>query len=297
MLRTLRIFCDLVETGSFTETAHRNYLTQSAISQHLKVLESKLGHRLLERHHHQAVITPSGTLVYDAAQEIIKRYAQLEATLRTTPTDTVAGTLRVGSIYTAGFYKLPGYIKRFLKRYPKVDVLLSYLKDFEVYQGLLEERLDIGVVDDPRPHPHLTVTPFTKERIVLVVPPKHPWARKRQVSLGQLSGQPFVLMAHDGSTTKDLLRQAHVRVKVVHLLDNIEIVKHAVEVGSGVALVPQIAVAEEAKVGRLKPLELVEGPIERTIGIVARKGAALSLPAKKFVQMLLASSSRTHPAS
>ena len=67
MLRSLRIFCDLVETGSFTETAHRNYLTQSAISQHLKTLESKLGHRLLERYHQEAAITPAGTLVYDAA--------------------------------------------------------------------------------------------------------------------------------------------------------------------------------------------------------------------------------------
>ena len=292
MLRSLRIFCDLVETGSFTETAHRNYLTQSAISQHLKALEGKLGHPLLERHHHQAVITPSGTLVYDAAQEILKRYGQLEAALRQTPKREVAGTVRVGSVYTAGFYKLPGYVKHFLKRYPKVDLLLSYLKDSEVYQGVLDERLDLGIVDDPRPHPHLTVTPFTKERIVLVVPPKHPWARKRQVSLEQLSGQPFILLAHDGSTMKDLLRQAHVRVKIVHLLDNIEIVKRAVEVGSGLALVPEIAVADEAKVGRLKPLELAEGPIERTIGIVARKGAALSVPAQKFVQTLLSSKAR-----
>ncbi|MBI3324099.1 MAG: LysR family transcriptional regulator [Candidatus Omnitrophica bacterium] len=289
MLRSLRIFSDLAETGSFTETAHRNYLTQSAVSQHLKALESKLGHRLLERRHHQAVITPAGTLVYDAAQEILKRYGQLEASLRQAPKREVTGTVRVGSIYTTGFYKLPAYVKSFLKRYPKVDLLLSYLKDSEVYQGVLDERLDLGVVDDPRPHPHLTVTPFTKERIVLVVPPKHPWARKRRVSLEQLSGQPFVLMAHDGSTMKDLLRQAHVRVKIVRLLDNIEIVKRAVEVGSGVALVPQIAVADDAKVGRLKPLDLAEGPIERTIGIVARKGATLSMPAQKFVQTLLSS--------
>lgn len=292
MLRSLRIFCDLVETGSFTETAHRNYLTQSAVSQHLKALEGKLGHNLLKRHHHQAVITPSGTLVYDAAQEILKRYGQLEAALRQTPTREVAGAVRVGSVYAAGLYQLPGFVKRFLKRYPKVDLLLSYLKDSEVYQAVLDERVDLGVVDDPRPHPHLTVTPFTTERIVLAVPPKHPWARKRKVSLEQLSGQPFILLAHDGSTMKDLLRQARVRVKVVHLLDNVEIVKRAVEVGSGVALVPQVAVADEAKVGRLKALDLAEGPIERTIGVLARKGAALSVPAQKFVQTLLSPKAR-----
>lgn len=183
-------------------------------------------------------------------------------------------------------------VKRFLKRYPKVDLLLSYLKDSEVYQAVLDERLDLGMVGDPRPHPHLTVTPFTTERIVLAVPPKHSWARKRKVSLEQLNGQPFILLAHDGSTMKDLLRQARVRVKIVHLLDNVEIVKRAVEVGSGVALVPQVAVADEARVGRLKALDLAEGPIERAIGVLARKGAALSVPAQKFVQTLLSPKAR-----
>ena len=193
MFRSLRIFCDLVETGSFTEAAHRNYLTQSAVSQHVKALEGKFGHRLLERYHLRVAVTPAGKLLYEAAQEILKRYGQLEDAMRQAPAGGVTGVLRVGSIYTAGFYQLPAYIKHFLKRYPRVDFLLSYLKDAEVYQGVLDERLDVGVVDDPRPHPHLTVAPFTTERIVLVVPPTHAWAQKRRVRLEPLSGQPLIL--------------------------------------------------------------------------------------------------------
>ena len=110
----------------------------------------------------------------------------------------------------------------------------------------------------------------------------------RGLSLGQAdaAGQPSILL-QDGSTVKDLLRQAHVRVKIAHLLDNAEIAKRAVEVGSGVALVPQAAVVNEAKAGQLKPVELAEGPFERTLGILARKGAALSVPAQKFIQTLL----------
>ena len=80
------------------------------------------------------------------------------------------------------------------------------------------------------------------------------------------------------------------RVKISHLLDNIEVAKRAVEVGSGVALVPQIAVVNEAKAGRLKPVDLAEGPFERTLGILARKGAALSVPAQRFIQILLSKS-------
>ena len=289
MIRSLRIFCDLVETGSFTETAHRNYLTQSAISQHLKALERKFEHRLLERYHQEVAVTSTGALLYDAAQEILKRYGQLEEAMRRTSRNGVAGTLRVGRIYADGFYNLTAYAKVFLRRYPKVDLLLSYLKDAEVYQAVLDERLDLGVVDEPRPHPHLTVTPFMKQRIVLAVPPKHPWARKRRISLKQLDGQPFILL-QDGSAVKNLLQQARVRVKVTHLLDNIEIAKRAVEVGSGVALVPQVSVANEAKAGRLKPLDLAEGPFERTLGVLSRRGAALSVPAQKFIHTLLSKS-------
>jgi DNA-binding transcriptional LysR family regulator len=226
--------------------------------------------------------------VYEAAQEILRRYGQLEEALRQTNSYGVSGTLRIGSIYATGFYKLPTYTRIFMKRYPKVTLLLSYLKDAEVYQSVLEERLDLGIVEEPRPHPHLTVTPFAKERIVLVAPPQHPFARKRRITLEELSGQPFILV-QDGSTVKDLLRQARVRIRVVHLLDNIEVAKRAVEVGSGLALVPQVAVVQEAKAGRLKPLDLAGGPFERTIGVVVRKSEAPSLAAQKFIQILRSS--------
>lgn len=84
-----------------------------------------------------------------------------------------------------------------------------------------------------------------------------------------------------------------VRANIVHLLENIEITKRAVEVGLGVALVPKTAVAGEVKAGQLRPLDLAEGPFDRPIGVVTRKGEALSAPAQKFVHTLLTASSGT----
>ena len=187
MLRSLRIFCDVVQTQSFAEAARRNYLTPSAVSQHLKALEVQLGHRLIERGRRQVRLTRAGALLLEASQDILERYKQFENTLKQ-PMTEVTGQLRVGSIYTVGLYELPRYTPIFLKRYPKVDLFLTYLKSVEIYEAVLADRIEVGIVDYPKPHPQLTIVPFRKERVVLIVPPKHPWAAKKRVRLAQLHG-------------------------------------------------------------------------------------------------------------
>jgi LysR family transcriptional regulator, transcriptional activator of the cysJI operon len=284
MIHSLQILSDLVKTQSFTETAKRNYLTQSAVSQHLKALENKFGHRLVERGRRQVRLTRAGTLVFEAGQEILRRFEQLEYSLKE-PTAEVAGRLRVGSIYTVGLYELSKYTTSFLERYPKVNLLLSYLKDVEIYEAVLSDQIEVGIVDYPKPNPQLTITPFKKEPVVLIVPPKHPWAKRKRIRLTQLHGQPFIVPQAE-FPVEEIFRKTNIRVNVVHAFDNIEITKRAVEVGLGMALVPRSTVAHEVKSGRLKSLEISEGPFERPIGILTRKRAELSLPAQKFIGML-----------
>ena len=285
MIRSLRLFYDLVQTQSFTEAAHRNYLTQPALSHHLKALEGKFGHRLVERGRGQIRLTRAGMMVLEASRDILQRYDQLEHALKK-PTDEVAGRLTVGSIYTIGLYELPRYTGEFLKRYPKVDLLLTYLKELEVYEAVLTDRIEIGIVDSPKPHPQLMITPFKKERIVLIMPPHHPWAGKKQIRLAQLHGQPFIVPQAE-FPVDEILQKTHIRVKVMHAFDNIEITKRAVEVGLGLALVPRITVADEVQRGKLKALELADGPADRSIGLLTRKRAELSVPAQKFIDLLL----------
>lgn len=286
MIRSLRLFRDLVQTQSFTEAAHRNYLTQPALSHHLKALEEKFGHRLVERGRGQIRLTQAGALVLEASQDILRRYDQLENALKK-PTSEVVGRLKVGSIYTIGLYELPQYTSAFLKRYPKVDLLLTYLKETEVYEAVLADRVEVGIVDSPKPHPQLTITPFKKERIVLIMPPHHPWAGKKRVHLAQLHGQPFIVPQAE-FPVDEILRKTNIRVKVMHAFDNIEITKRAVEVGLGLALVPRITVIDEVQRGKLKALDLTGGLADHPIGLLTRKRAELSLPARKFIDLLVA---------
>ncbi len=284
MIRAFRIFRDLVPTQSFTEAARLNYLTQSAVSHHVRALEKTFRQQLVERGRGRMRLTRAGALLFEASQEILKRYEQLESALKA-PRGDVTGRLRVGSIYTTGLYQLPRYTTRFLTRYPKVDLLLTYLRNSEVQDAVLADRIEVGIVDAPKPHPQLTMTPFKKERVVLIVSPKHPWAAKRKIALAKLQDQPFIVPQAE-FPVDEILRGTNIRVKVAHAFDNIEITKRAVEVGLGLALVPHITVLDEVRYGKLKFLELDEGPFERTVGIITRKRAELSLPARKFLELL-----------
>lgn len=292
MIRSLRIFCDLVESQSFTETGRRNYLTQSAVSQHLKSLEEKFGHRLIERGHRQITTTAPGRLVYESAQDILWRYRRLERMLER-PAKEVSGPLHIAASVTVGLYELPPYLTDFIKRYPKVDLKLTYLRDRDVYEAVLAGQANVGLVPFPEPHPRLTIQLFKKDRLVIIIPPTHPWwsARKR-ISLKQLDTQPFIGM-HAGSPTRRavdrIFEQAKVHPNLIHEFDNIELIKRAVEVASGFSIVPRKTVTNEIQSGTLKQLEMIEGPFEHPVGIVTRKSAERSPAAQKLITALLSS--------
>lgn len=289
MDRSLKILCDLVETQSFTETARRHYLTQSAISQHLKALEAKFGHRLLERRPKHLTLTRPGQLVYEAAQDILWRYQRLARVLERPPAD-VAGVLRVAASLTVGLYELPPHLAHFLRDYPGVDLKLHYLQSPDVYEAVLKDQADLGLVAFPEPHPHLTIHLLKKDHLVVILPAKHPWARLKRIRLKQLHGQPCIAL-HPGSAMRRaidrLLQAAHVHVPIVHAFDNLELIKRAVEVEAGFAIVPRKTVIGEVRTGTLRQLEIAEGPFDHPVGILTRRGAARSAAAQKLIGALL----------
>lgn len=289
--RTLRLFCDLVETQSFSETGRRNYLTQSAVSRHLKAFEDKFGGRLVERGNREMRLTRSGELVYEAAREILQRYGRLSKALQEKPGED-SGPVRVATIYSVGLHELDPHVPSFLKRYPRVNFQLTYLKDEEVYHGVLAGSADLGLVAYPRSYPKLSITVFRTDSLVLIVSPDHPWAKLKQVSLKRLEDQPFIAVYAGAPTRKaidGILRKAGVRVNVTHAFDNIEILKRSVEIGNGVSIVPDTTVAHEVRSGALHQLALAEGPFERPIGILTRRGTEHSPAVAAFLKFLLSS--------
>src|SRR3972149_9379694 len=124
-IESLKVFCDLTETESFTKAAHLNGVTQSAVSQQISSLERQFKSLLIERSKKKFRLTREGQVLYDYSKQIIATYESLHNRLQELK-DIISGTIRVATIYSIGLHDLPPYIKRFLKLYPTVNVHVEY---------------------------------------------------------------------------------------------------------------------------------------------------------------------------
>jgi DNA-binding transcriptional LysR family regulator len=289
-LETLKVFCDVVETRSFSTAASQNFVTQSAVSQQIRMLEERYGRQLLERTRGNVQLTPAGEILYQVSKEIVQRYQDMEARLQAL-TQVVAGTVRVATVHSIGLYELSTPLKRYLKAYPQVHLHLEYSRSSRIYEDALKGNIDLGVVAYPSRRPQITVIPFRQDRLVLVCPPGHPLARHRQVSVAKLAGEPFVGYERDIPTRREtdrLLRRYDVEVRYVMELDNIETIKRVVEIGTGLAILPEPAVRPEVRGKTLVAVQLSDEVFLRPLGIIHRQGKHFSPAAEKFIEFLRA---------
>lgn len=289
-LESLKMFCDVVETGSFSRAAQLNHVTQSAVSQQIRSLEERYGKRLLERTRGSIQVTPAGEILYQVSKEIVQRYQEMEGRLQALA-KVVAGTVRVATVHSIGLYELSGPMKRYLKAYPHVHVHLEYSRSSKIYEDALKGNIDLGVVAYPARRPQITVVPFREDRLVLVCPPGHPLSRHRRVSIKKLAGQPMVGYERDIPTRKEtdrLLRRYGVEVRYVMELDNVETIKRVVEIGSGLAILPEPAIRSEVKNRTLAAVHLSDEAFMRPLGIIHRQGKHFSPATEKFIEFLRA---------
>src|SRR5712691_3426101 len=115
-IETLKVFCDLAETGSFSLAASKNFVTQSAVSQQVRSLEGRYGRELVERSRGRVRLTPAGEVVYQASKEIVQKYREIEDSFQTL-LRSVAGTMRVATVESVGLYELSSPLKRYLRTF------------------------------------------------------------------------------------------------------------------------------------------------------------------------------------
>ena len=289
-IETLKIFCDLVETQSFSQAAERNFVTQSAVSQQVRGLEEKFRRRLLERvrGRRELSLTEAGRAFYEASREVLRAYALLEERMRGL-TGTVSGVVRVATVYSVGLHELPPTVRHFMSLYPQAKIDLEYSRTTRIVRDVLAGAVDLGIVAYPEKRRGLKVVPLRGDRLVLICPPRHPFARRKKLRAADLKDQDFVLFERDIPTRRaiDRILRAHgVAVRRVAEFDNIETIKRAVEVGLGLAVVPRPSVVDEERSGQLAVVPLAEAEWTRTVGVIYRSDRALGSAAQKFIELL-----------
>lgn len=289
-IETLKVFCDLVDLESFSLAAERNFITQSAVSQQIRTLEDKFKRRLLERvrGRRDVKLTSAGEVFYRESKLVLDAYDQLQESLRGV-VGKIGGTVKVATVYSVGLHELPQKVREFMTKFPAAKIDLEYSRTTRVVRDVMNGTVELGVLAFPEPKRGLTITPMPDNLLVLIAPPDHKLAGKKKVKIAELNGQDFVHFERDVPTRKamDKIFKANgVEVKKVAEFDNIETIKRAVEVGFGLAIVPEPAVVEAKKAGSLAVIQLAEKYWVRSVGVIHRSDKTLSLAAKKFLQLL-----------
>jgi DNA-binding transcriptional LysR family regulator len=287
-LGALRVFCDVARHRSFSQAAHANDITQSAVSQIVSHLEREMNVQLVDRSTRPLHLTPLGQTFYEGCQSLLDQYQELEAKISKAQAE-IAGSVQVAAIYSVGMSDMGQYVKRFAELQPNAQVHLEYLHPDRVYQKVEEGTADMGLVSFPSKNGKLSIVPWREEAMVVVCPRNHPLARQASVALSELNGRKFVHFDRNLVIRRKIdrfFREHGVAVEVVHEFDNIENIKQAVTIGSGIAFLPEPTVQREVKQKSMVALPTLQFKMVRPLGILLKRGHWLSAAAKTFLELL-----------
>ena len=287
-IESLKLFCDLAETTSFTKAAKINGVTQSAVSQQISSLETKFEAVLIERSKKKFTLTKEGNTLYKYSKQIIQTYDELRHKIQEIQ-NVVTGTIKVVTIYSIGLHELPPYLKKFLKKHPTVNVSVEYRRATQLYEDIVTGMADIGLVAYPQRDPRLQVTSLAEDMLVLICHPDHPLAQQPKVKLSEIASHKFIAFEPDIPTRRaidKILRDRNVEVDHAMEFDNIETVKRAVEIDAGISIVPRSPVAQEVAKKSIAMVEIEDEQFYRPLAAVHKKSKVLSPAMKEFLALL-----------
>ena len=290
-LYKLDIFVRVVDEGSFTAAAERLLMSQSGVSQHVQDLERSLGVALFDRGPRGVNLTPAGERLYDYARRILALVAEAEAAV-TDVTQLASGRVTVGATPGVGVYVLAEWVQSFRARHPNLTVLMQTDITPRIVDGLLAQRLDLGIVEgELSAEAEAQLHAVTLEMVdqVVVIGRKHPFWARADITLSELNGQTFVMRQRESQTRiwLDAQLTAHgVVPRIGAEFDNVESIKRAVMASTSLTILPGYAVREENSVGLMRCLPITDHPLKRALKLIWDRRRHWSPTARSLVQHL-----------
>jgi DNA-binding transcriptional LysR family regulator len=239
------MFQAIVETGSFTKAGERLFVSQSAISRQIKLLEEELGDQLFKRIHRRVYLTPAGEVLLHYSHRVFRDLHQMTTEISDL-TSLQRGNLQIGGGMSVCTYLFPPLLKRYRELHPNIELRISTGMTEEILRMLRGNEIDLGLLTLPCDEPGLEVIPALKEEMVLVMDSQHPLASKPEILFKDLTPYTFIHFER-GSNTRKLLEHIFHEEQVLFRntmeLQNVEITKPLVEKGLGISIVPHPAVS------------------------------------------------------
>ncbi|MFA6961194.1 MAG: LysR family transcriptional regulator [Opitutaceae bacterium] len=273
----LHVFRVVAEQLNFTRAAGRLHISQPAVTQHIKHLESHYGQPLFVRAPGGITLTAAGHALLEHAVRVEVLSDGIAQRLRE-GLPLVAGPLKLAASTTIAQYLLPDRLGRFRQAHPQVELSLRMGNTEEVAGALLAGRIDLGLIEGPSGRSELKTERFAEDEIVPVVAPDHPLAKKKRVTAADLAATPCVLR-ETGSGTRQVVERAFKRaginpgkLNVIMEIDSSETIKGLIETGVGVAYLSRLALRHELARGCLAELNVKALRIMRPLFLLYPQG-------------------------
>lgn len=288
-LAQLEAFLQVAHHRSFSRAAEALFLTQPSVTARIQSLERELGERLFERSGRSVSLTDAGLAFIPHAQRALTAVQEGADAIDAVRHGEV-GNIRVGASSSIGTYMLPETMRRYREMRPGVHVNLMMGQTEDIVERLLAGLIHIAICRLTQ-HPELESIHLYNDTLSLVVPPTHSFAKRKNVTLAEAAEQPFIFFdrnsSYHGLVYGTFLR-AGVAPESVMEIDSMEGIKHMVEAGLGVAILPEMSMRREREAGDLiqVPISDIEQPAQREVGLHVLKNRIMSPPIRDFIKLI-----------
>ena len=285
-LSQLEVFLAVARERRFSRAADKLFRTQSAVSQTIRKLEDELGEALFDRSSREGVLTDAGRVLYEYAEKLINLRGEAVGSLSELR-ELQKGKLIVAANEFTVLYLLP-VLAEFRRVHPMIKITVKRALGSHIPDDVLSYAAEFGVLSYEPQETNLHSVVVFLDELVFVVPPRHPLASARHVSIRQLGAESFVAHIVNSPYREKVIQLFKSHKTPLHMdleLPTLQAIKQFVAMGNGVALIPEISVETELARGELVRIPVRELQLKRKLRLIYRKGANLSHAARAFLKV------------
>ena len=294
-LKQLEYFMAVCRELHFTRAAEKLGIAQPSLSQQIRLLEHEMGTPLFDRVGKKTLITEAGKILLHHGYNVFHELSQARAAISELQ-GLKRGALKIGALLTVVNYLLPPTVIGFHRSYPNVELSVLGLRTGDIYDGLLQNELDLGIVYLPMEHEDLETIPLYKQNLALAAPADHPIAKERFVRLDVLKDVPSVLLPNTyymRQLINEECRSFDFAPQPVMELSTMESIMNMVNKGVGVTILPKAYLDYIDNKG-IRTIPIQNPMLTTQIGIVYRKNKHLCAASRVFMEQLIATIKNEH---
>ena len=286
-LRQLEMFQAIVDTGSFTRAGQKLYVSQSAVSRQIKLLEEELGDQIFKRIHKKIYLTPTGEVLLQHTRKLFTQMRLMISEISDL-TDLGRGSLRIAGGMSVCTYLFPVLLKEYQRRYPGIELTIATGTNEEILRLIRANEVNLALLSLPFTDDDLDVHPVLTEEMVLVMQRRHPLADKHNIGFKDLAPYTFIHFERGANTRKlieEIFQEEGLQLRNTMELQNVEITKPLVEMGLGISIIPYPAVTKDRERLSLCYRRIGGRKIYRELGWVFLKSDYRSRSVKELLSL------------